>query len=84
MEKHDDVEFFEGERKEQLVEELLDELDDDDMVELLEGKKVKGVKLDKHLRREVKHMIKRGEDVSIAEILGREGVILNNQKVTQG
>jgi len=36
-------------------------LDDDDMVGLLEGKKVKGVKLDKNLRREVKHMINRNE-----------------------
>jgi hypothetical protein len=36
-------------------------LTDEDVLDLLEGKKVKQIKLDKNLRREVKHIIRRGE-----------------------
>ncbi len=39
------------------------------MIDLLDGKKVMGLKLDKNLRREIKHMIKREEDIDILSIL---------------
>jgi hypothetical protein len=52
------------------VDELMEMLDDDDLVELIEGKKVKGVKLDKNLRREIKHMIKRNEVIIFTIFLG--------------
>ena len=45
-------------------------LDDDDLVELIEGKKVKGVKLDKNLRRDIKHMIKRNEVIILIISIG--------------
>lgn len=81
IQKCKDGEFFETQTREEIVDQLMETLDDDDLVELMEGKKVKGVKLDKNLRREIKHMIKRNEDISVAEILSRDGVIVNNQKI---
>ena len=48
--------FFKEEK-----EGLKEDLDEEDLLELLEGRVVKGVKLNKIMRREIKFALKRGE-----------------------
>lgn len=60
---------------------LAQQLTDDNVLDLLEGKKVNGIKFDKNLRREVKHAIKRQEDIDVLDILCRDGVTVNNVKL---
>lgn len=50
-------------------ERQLDNLEEDNLVDLAEGKKIGGMKLTKAQRREIKHSIKRGEDVDILGFL---------------
>lgn len=53
------------------VEEVLQDLSQDDVIDLVMGKNVKGIKLDKMQRRELKFAIKRDADSEeIASILG--------------
>ena len=53
------------------VEEVLQDLSQDDVIDLVMGKNVKGIKLDKMQRRELKFAIKRDADSEeIAIILG--------------
>jgi large subunit GTPase 1 len=47
----------------------LDDLEEENLVDLAEGKKIGGLKLTKAQRREIKHSIKRGEDVDILGFL---------------
>ena len=88
--------FFDADTQHIIIERLVDMLTDEDVLDLLEGKKVKQIKLDKNLRREVKHIIRRGEvflllllslslsllqDIDIYSILSKDGVSINNIKV---
>ncbi len=57
-EEVDDDEFFEGDALENALE---DDFTEEEILDLLEGKKVKGIKLNKIKRREIKHSLKRGE-----------------------
>eukprot|EP00825_Cyclidium_porcatum_P041583 TRINITY_DN548_c0_g1_i3.p3 TRINITY_DN548_c0_g1~~TRINITY_DN548_c0_g1_i3.p3 ORF type:complete len:122 (+),score=44.87 TRINITY_DN548_c0_g1_i3:185-550(+) len=47
----------------------LPQLDNDDLIDLMEGKFVKGYKLTKAQRRDIKHAIRRGEVVDFKKIL---------------
>lgn len=58
-------EFLEPEQKLDLREDM----DEDMLVDLAEGKKVGNMKLTKNQRREVKHAIKRGENINILDFL---------------
>lgn len=73
--------FFDQDSQLRMIDTLAETLTDEDIMALLEGKKVRQIKFDKNLRREVKHMIKREEDIDIHDVLSRDGVIINNQKL---
>lgn len=52
------------------IEEILENLNQDDVMDLVMGKKVQGIKLDKNQKRELKFAIKRDADTDeIASIL---------------
>jgi hypothetical protein len=53
-----------------MIDALAQTLTDDDVMALLDGKKIREIKFDKNLRREVKHCIKRQDVSSILFILG--------------
>lgn len=64
-----------------MIDALAQTLTDDDVMALLDGKKIREIKFDKNLRREVKHCIKRQDDIDIHDILSRDGVIINGRKL---
>jgi hypothetical protein len=51
-----------------LKEENRPAFDDDDLINLMEGKIINGVKLSKEQKRNIKYAIKRGENVDFASI----------------
>lgn len=62
--------FFDKDSQMRMIETLAETLTDEDILALLDGKKVREIKFDKNLRREVKHMIKREEVLTVIYRLG--------------
>ena len=65
-----------------MLEALAATLTDEDILELLDGKKVNTIKFDKNLRREVKHAIKR-EEVPLLFLYIRISILLTFSQETE-
>lgn len=46
-----------------IVEDSLKDLTEDDLLDIIEGKKIAGIKVTKEMRKNIKHALKRGEKV---------------------
>lgn len=59
-----DEEFFKDDTTENIIkEDIIKTLTEDDLLDIIEGKKIAGIKITKEMRKNIKHGLKRGEGV---------------------